>query len=69
MSHRESCVFLNEESEECRYGDICERNLYMYQHKFSEKKKVKEPIDIIEDDCDENCYKNGDNGRDNDDEE
>ena len=29
---KDQCIFLHEESEKCRFGKTCERNLCMYQH-------------------------------------
>ena len=42
------CIFLHENSTKCRYGQLCERNYCMFNHKTNEENEDDIKIDNLE---------------------
>ena len=42
------CIFLHEDSEECKFGNMCERTLCMYKHKSRNGEEIKPVLEKLE---------------------
>ena len=59
----EQCIFLHEESEQCKYGVACERENCMYKHDENDDENVDEySVNIDEEENEENKENDGEDG-------